>query len=81
MQAQVAIDAHDVLGEGPVWDGTAQRFLWTDNATGTVHAARLDRESGWIRSEDGSGPAARPRRACARRRFAGGERDRSVAAE
>ena len=48
MDAQLAIDAHDVLGEGPVWDEAAQRFLWTDDATGTVHAARFQQDRGWF---------------------------------
>ncbi|HEY6927606.1 MAG TPA: SMP-30/gluconolactonase/LRE family protein [Steroidobacteraceae bacterium] len=48
MDAQLAIDAHDVLGEGPVWDEAARRFLWTDNATGTVHAARFQQDRGWF---------------------------------
>jgi sugar lactone lactonase YvrE len=48
MQAQLAIDAHDLLGEGPVWDGSARRFLWTDNASGTVHAAEFYGGRGWV---------------------------------
>lgn len=39
MQARVALDSRDKLGEGPVWDAKQQRLLWQD------HGAELIREA------------------------------------
>jgi sugar lactone lactonase YvrE len=47
MQAKLAIDSRDTIGEGPAWDGAGRRFLWTDNAVGVVREARFDGQSGW----------------------------------
>lgn len=52
LNAKLAIDARDRLGEGPVWDATGQRLLWSDNdnLTGVIHEARPDGAGGWRES-------------------------------
>lgn len=47
IQAELAIDAHDRIGEGPMWDSSAKRFLWSDNEAGVLHEARSNGEGGW----------------------------------
>lgn len=37
----IAVDAHAVLGEGPVWDEQQQRLLWLDILPGIVHRSDL----------------------------------------
>lgn len=37
----IAVDAHAVLGEGPVWDEQRQRLLWLDILPGLVHRSDL----------------------------------------
>jgi sugar lactone lactonase YvrE len=37
----IAVDAHAVLGEGPVWDEQQQRLLWLDILLGLVHRCDL----------------------------------------
>jgi sugar lactone lactonase YvrE len=39
IKATVAIDAHDIIGEGPTWNTACQRLLWSDNERGIVHEA------------------------------------------
>jgi sugar lactone lactonase YvrE len=46
----VVLDAGATLGEGPVWDATAEELLWVDCAEGTVH--RLDPRTGTDRAVD-----------------------------
>jgi sugar lactone lactonase YvrE len=48
--ARLAIDSRDTLGEGPTWDVSGGRLLWSDNAVGIVHEARTDGEGGWRES-------------------------------
>jgi sugar lactone lactonase YvrE len=48
MQAQLAIDSKDIIGEGPMWDAAAQRLLWMDNAVGTVHEAKATPHGSWL---------------------------------
>jgi sugar lactone lactonase YvrE len=36
-EPEVLVDAHAVLGEGPVWDDQRQRLLWVDILPGLVH--------------------------------------------
>jgi sugar lactone lactonase YvrE len=50
MQATLAIDARDLLGESPLWDTAGNRFLWLDHAQGTIHEARLANTGGWHES-------------------------------
>ena len=50
INAKLAINSRDVIGEGPAWDGAGNRFLWTDNAVGVVHEARLDARGDWAES-------------------------------
>ena len=45
--AKLAIDAHCAIGEGPMWDEAGKRFLWCDNAIGTIFEARDDAHAGW----------------------------------
>jgi sugar lactone lactonase YvrE len=42
MKAELAIDARDLVGEGPIWDAEAQRLLWVDHQRGVVHEARSE---------------------------------------
>jgi sugar lactone lactonase YvrE len=51
IKAALAIDCRDIIGEGPTWDSKGQRFLWSDNAVGTVHEARSDAQGGWRESQ------------------------------
>ncbi|MFI5755132.1 SMP-30/gluconolactonase/LRE family protein [Streptomyces sp. NPDC051569] len=37
MRAEVATRAHARLGEGPTWDGAAQRLIWVDILASRVH--------------------------------------------
>jgi sugar lactone lactonase YvrE len=37
LQAEVALDAHAQLGEGPVWDPRSRRLLWLDIEARQVH--------------------------------------------
>jgi sugar lactone lactonase YvrE len=50
MQANLAIDSRDVIGEGPMWDAAGQRLLWMDNAVGIVHEAKATADGGWRES-------------------------------
>jgi sugar lactone lactonase YvrE len=50
IKAKLAVDCHDVIGEGPAWDGAAGRCLWLDNAVGTIHEAKLMAGGGWHES-------------------------------
>jgi sugar lactone lactonase YvrE len=43
LEAKLAIDARDQLGEGPTWDTRSQRLLWSDNVSGVIHEAKADR--------------------------------------
>jgi sugar lactone lactonase YvrE len=44
--AAIAVKAGDLIGEGPAWDGSAQRLIWVDQERGLVHEARADGD-GW----------------------------------
>ena len=46
MTAHLVIDSRDTIGEGPAWDAANGRFLWMDNACGTIHEAK-PAEGGW----------------------------------
>jgi sugar lactone lactonase YvrE len=50
INAKLAINSRDIIGEGPAWDGAGNRFLWTDNAVGAVHEARVDGRGEWRES-------------------------------
>jgi sugar lactone lactonase YvrE len=50
MQATLAIHSRDRIGEGPCWDASSQRILWSDNEIGIVHEARADAKGGWLES-------------------------------
>lgn len=47
IKAVLAIDARDVIGEGPAWDARRGRLIWSDNEGGVVHAAAADGLGGW----------------------------------
>jgi sugar lactone lactonase YvrE len=47
MQATLAIDARDKIGEGPTWDTVGERILWSDHETGVIHQAQSDGTGGW----------------------------------
>ena len=57
----VAVDAADLIGEGPAWEGARQSLLWTDIAGRRIH--RLDPATGatWIRSLPQMAGAVLPR--------------------
>lgn len=44
LEAELVLDAHAELGEGPVWDPSARKLLWVDIDASSVH--RFDPESG-----------------------------------
>lgn len=50
LQARLAIQAGDHIGEGPTWDAAARRLLWVDHAGDTIHAASAD-GGGWRESK------------------------------
>ena len=37
MKAELVVDAHAQLGEGPLWDDRSQELLWVDILAGVVH--------------------------------------------
>jgi len=39
--AKLTLDTRDGIGEGPIWDSAANRFLWLDTAVGVIHEARV----------------------------------------
>lgn len=47
LTAQLAIDCHDVIGEGPAWDAAGEQLIWSDNALGVIHVASADGAGGW----------------------------------
>jgi sugar lactone lactonase YvrE len=47
MNASLAIESRDLIGEGPAWDSQGQRLLWVDLERGVVHAAVADGLNGW----------------------------------
>ncbi|PHM46162.1 gluconolactonase [Xenorhabdus mauleonii] len=47
MEATLAIDAKNTIGEGPLWDARGERLLWCDNAHGIVQEARSDNNKDW----------------------------------
>jgi sugar lactone lactonase YvrE len=50
MTANLSIDARDTIGEGPTWDASGQRFLWSDNAVGLIREAKCDDAGTWRES-------------------------------
>jgi sugar lactone lactonase YvrE len=40
--AELFLDAHATLGEGPVWDGTERCLWWVDILEGVVHRTAID---------------------------------------
>lgn len=42
--AALIVDAHSLIGEGPVWDGKNRRLIWVDIAAGLIHS--FDPDSG-----------------------------------
>jgi sugar lactone lactonase YvrE len=42
LEARVAIQSRDSIGEAPTWDAENRRLLWVDHAEGTVHEAKSD---------------------------------------
>jgi sugar lactone lactonase YvrE len=51
IEATLAVDACDMIGEGPVWDVVGRRLLWLDNAVGLVHEATSDGKRSWRESK------------------------------
>jgi sugar lactone lactonase YvrE len=48
LQADIAIECHDSIGEGPMWDARKNRLLWFDHALGTVHETIVDQSGYWF---------------------------------
>jgi sugar lactone lactonase YvrE len=48
LQADVAVQQHNLIGESPVWDARRGRLLWLDQANGTIFEAYPNR-SGLLR--------------------------------
>ncbi len=44
VEAEVAVDAHAQLGEGPVWDEASGQLIWVDIMAGLVHRFTPDAE-------------------------------------
>jgi sugar lactone lactonase YvrE len=47
LTATVAIDSQDNLGEGPFWQASLQRLIWSDISAGVVHEAKFEGAAGW----------------------------------
>ncbi|MDX7988427.1 SMP-30/gluconolactonase/LRE family protein [Xenorhabdus sp. 12] len=47
MEATLAIDAKNTIGEGPLWDAEGERLLWCDNAHGIVQEVRSANNKDW----------------------------------
>jgi sugar lactone lactonase YvrE len=47
ISAELVIDAHATIGEGPAWDRVNERLLWTDIPSGTVYAASCANGGMW----------------------------------
>jgi len=58
IKAALAIDARAIIGEAPTWDAASARFLWSDNAVGTIYEAMLDSYGDW--HESGRWSVGRP---------------------
>ena len=50
MRAELVVDAHAQLGEGPLWDPRTKELLWVDILAGVVH--RYDPRTGADRPFD-----------------------------
>jgi sugar lactone lactonase YvrE len=50
LKAKLTIDTGAAIGEGPTWDAAGGRFLWSDNAVGTVYEVRPEAHGGWRES-------------------------------
>jgi sugar lactone lactonase YvrE len=47
LKATVAIDSQDNLGEGPFWQASLRRLIWSDISAGVVHEAKFEGTAGW----------------------------------
>ena len=48
IDAVLAVATQDIIGEGPIWDCSNDRLLWSDNAIGLVHEAKANASgTGW----------------------------------
>jgi sugar lactone lactonase YvrE len=67
LNATLAVDCQDIIGEGPAWDRPRERILWCDNSVGLIHEARCTGYNGWHETRhwalNRSIAAAVPRRA------------------
>ena len=54
LRADLVLDAHAELGEGPIWDARTSELLWVDVMAGIVH--RLDPTTGTDRTLDAGQP-------------------------
>jgi sugar lactone lactonase YvrE len=54
MQATLAIDARDLVGESPAWDAGQSRFLWLDQIRGVIHESRGGGTGAWHESRSWS---------------------------
>jgi sugar lactone lactonase YvrE len=47
LQAMLAVESHDIIGEGPAWDESQRRILWCDNSAGVIHEAKAHGTNAW----------------------------------
>jgi sugar lactone lactonase YvrE len=47
VRARFAINSRDEIGEGPVWDRSGERLLWSDHKTGVIHQAQASGADDW----------------------------------
>jgi len=47
LEAQLALDSCDSVGEGPAWNASSGTLIWSDNPVGIIHEAVQTDQGGW----------------------------------